>query len=227
MNALVSWPIARVTARERGLSPSTLVIAALLVLSSILRGSSQPWLVLLVAFVGAGALAEEVDSGHAQLVLLRPITRAQWVGGRLVGLALVVCASAAAAWVVAIALSLYRNGAERLGWDLLSLPACLLAPLAWLATLVALSAVVRGWSNVGVVIVVSVAWFLTRNALPLALPSWHLEPVLSFIDRYFGPQDLCGSYTTAKLLWDLLWLALAWLVAVQLFRRRELAKRRT
>ncbi len=227
MNALVSWPIARVTARERGLAPSTLVIAALLVLTSMLRGFAQPWLVLLVAFVGAGALAEEVDSGHAQLVLLRPITRTQWVGGRLVGLALVVCASAAAAWVVATALSLYRNGADRLGWEVLSLPLCLLSPLAWLATLVALSAVVRGWSNVGVVIVVSVAWFVTRNALPLLLPSWRLEPVLSLIDRYFGPQDLCGSYSTGKLLWDLLWLVAAWVAAVQLFRRRELARRRT
>jgi hypothetical protein len=129
--------------------------------------------------------------------------------------------------VVAAALSLYRDGTQRLGGELLSLPLCLLSPLAWLATLVALSAVVRGWANVGVVVVASVAWFVTRNALPLLAPSWHLEPVLSLVDRYFGPQDLCGSYTTGKLVWDLLWLVLAWVAAVQLFRRRELARRRT
>jgi ABC-type transport system involved in multi-copper enzyme maturation permease subunit len=226
LTGLVSWPIARVTARERGLAPATLLVAALLVLTGILGAFSELWLMVMVAILGAGALSSEVESGHAQLVLLRPITRTQWVSGRFLGIAFVLSCSWAASWAASTALSLYRSGAAGIGPQLLSLPLCLLPYLGWLATLVALSALVRGWVNVGVVVVALVAWFVARNALPLLLPAFRLAPVLMLIDGYFGPQEICRSYTTGKLVWDVAWLALAWLAAVQLFGRRELARRR-
>jgi hypothetical protein len=237
MNRLFSWPIARQTARERGLTPAAIAITLVLVLlSAVARpvspgawsgGASVFWLALLVLVLGAGLLSSEVESGHAQLVLLRPITRAAWVGGRLFGAVLVLCLSSAIAWATGLVAAVVRGGFDASPLWFTLLPVGLLPHLGWLATLAAISAVTRGWSNAALLVALRFGWFFGRNALPLALPRWNLGAWLLAVDRYFGPQDAVDveGIVPSLLFWDVLWLLGAWLLAVLLFNRRELARR--
>jgi ABC-type transport system involved in multi-copper enzyme maturation permease subunit len=238
MNRLLSWPIARQTARERGLAPAPIGIALVLVLLAVATrpvspggwsgGASGFWLALLALVLGAGLLSSEVESGHAQLVLLRPITRAQWVGGRLVGAALVLCLAGAIAWAASLVAAVARGAFDASPPWFALLPVALLPHLGWLATLCAISAVTRGWTNAALLLALRFGWFFARSALPLALPQWNLGPWLLVADRYFGPQEPADAegIVPSLLTWDALWLAAAWLAAVLLFNRRELARRR-
>ncbi|MFN2549308.1 MAG: ABC transporter permease subunit [Myxococcales bacterium] len=244
---LCSWPVARATARERGLAPVTLGIALVLVLIGMLRGSADTWgaeafsgfgsfwFFLLALFLGGGLLADEVESGHAQLVLLRPITRAQWVGGRLVGAALVLCIAGGAGWASSVVASLMRGGAGELAGRLLVLPLALLPALGWLATLAAIGAFTRGWTNSGLLVAVRIGWALAAFGLPLAFPKLGLQPLIDVIGRHFGPQDALmlarqvqyhERFEPSVIFWDLAWLFAAWVVSVRLFNLRELARRR-
>jgi ABC-type transport system involved in multi-copper enzyme maturation permease subunit len=238
MNALVSWPIARQTARDRALAPVAIGIALVLLLLAVGVGPGSPerwfsgasafWLGLLTLVLGAGLLSEDVESGHAQLVLLRPITRAQWVGGRLLGAAAVFCAAGALAWAGSLLAAVARRKFDGSPLWLTLLPAALLPHLGWLATLGAISAVTRGWTNAALLLAVRFGWFVSRNALPIALPQWNVAPWLLAADRYFGPQDpfVHGALVPSTLLWDVLWLVISWLAAILVFNRRELARRR-
>ena len=244
---LFSWPVARATARERGLAPVTLGIALVLVLIGTLRGSADTWgaeafsgfgafwFFLLTLFLGGGLLADEVESGHAQLVLLRPITRAQWVGGRLVGAALVLCAAGTAGWASSVIASFTRGGAGELPGRLQVLPLALLPALGWLAMLAAIGAATRGWTNSGLLIAVRLAWSVAAFALPLAFPKLGLQPLIDVIGHHFGPQDAMmlarqvqyhERFEPSVVFWDIFWLFAAWLVAVRVFNLRELARRR-
>jgi hypothetical protein len=243
----ISWPVARATARERGLSPLTLSISIVLVLLGLFRSSADSWgaeafsgfasfwFFLLVLVLGAGLLADEVESGHAQLVLLRPLTRAQWVGGRLAGAAYVLCTAGTAAWLVSLFAAFSRGAWGELPGRLLVLPLALLPALGWLATLVAIGALARGWSNAGFLIAARAGWGIAHLALPLALPKLQLQPLLDSVSRHYGPQDVLmlarqvqygERFEPSGALWDLFWLFGAWLVAVRLFNLRELARRR-
>ena len=247
MSALVSWPVARATARERGLAPLNLVIAGVLVLLGMVKSSADAWgaeafssmaaawFFLLTLLLGARLLSEEIESGHAQLVLLRPITRAQYAGGRFLGAAFVLCAAGAAAWASSLVAALLRGGANEVPGRILVLPLALLPALGWLATLLAVGAVTSGWTNAGILVAARVGWFLLRLGLPVALPRLGLGPWVEAIDHYFGPQDALMIARQAQYgerielspaLWDLLWLFAAWLAAVRLFNLRELARRR-
>lgn len=248
MSQLYSWPVAKATARERGLAPATLVIAGLLVLIGMLRSTADSWgaepfsgiggtfwFIVLTLLLGAGLLSDEVESGHAQLVLLRPLTRAQWVGGRLVGASLVLALVSAAAWASSVLAALLRGGAGELFGRTLVLPLALLPALGWLATLAALSAVTRGWTNAAFLILARIGWFIAHLGVPLAFPKLGLKPALDLIGRYFGPQETLmvarqvqyrERFEPSILLWDLFWLFAAWLIAVRLFNLRELARRR-
>ena len=238
----ISWPVARATARERGLTPITLGLVALL---AVLAGFGRPgvgneafdgfsafWFGLLTILMGAGLLSEEVESGHAQMVLLRPLTRAQWVAGRLAGAATVVTFAAVLAWGTSFAAALVRGSGDY-GLRVLVLPLALLPLLAWLATLTAVSAVLRGWTNAAWVIAAYAGWKLLKLAVPFRFPG--LKPLFESIDSCFGPQEavmLARQLTQHEplqltpLLWDLFWLFACWLAAVRLFNLRELARRR-
>ena len=247
MNTLVSWPVARATLRERGLSPLTLSITGVLALLGLFRstvdtwgaeafsGFASLWFLLLILALGAGLLADEVESGHAQLVLLRPLTRAQWVGGRLAGAALVLCGAATLGWLTSLLAAFTRGAWGELPGRLLVLPLALLPALGWLATLAAIGAVTRGWSNAGFLVAARAGWGFLHLALPLALPKLQLQPLLDAVGRHFGPQDVLmlarqvqygERFEPSGALWDLFWLFGAWLVAVRLFNLRELARRR-
>jgi hypothetical protein len=245
MSALVSWPVARATARERGFSPRTIFWIVIIGLLGLARGMSDAWgaeafsggagfwFFLFVLILGGGLLSDEVESGHAQLVLLRPITRAQWVSGRFVGAALVLCLGGTLGWAASIAAAVLRGAANELPGRVLILPLALLPALGWLATATALSAVLRGWMNAGVLIGLRAAWLAVRYALPAAYPG--LLPLVVPADPYAGPQDAVALAHQVQLhdqlifspaLWDLFWLFAAWTLAVWLFNRRELARRR-
>jgi hypothetical protein len=246
---LVSWPIAWATARERGLAPFTLLCLAAIFLLGWIRNTadafgaeafsnvSSIWFFLLVLSLGGGLLSDEVDSGHAQLVLLRPITRAQWVAGRLVGAVLVLCLGGFLGWATnLLAAVAFRGGAGEIPARLLVLPLGLLPALGWLATATALSAFIRGWSNSGILLGARAAWLATRYGAPVAFPQLGLTPMLEAMDPYVGPQKLFdivdqvrsgGPVVVSPALWDVFWFFAAWTAAVWLFNRRELARRRS
>lgn len=237
--------VARATARQRGLMPLTLIVAAVLILlalrvdpepgTQVFSGLSGGWFVVLTLVVGAGLLSEEVESGHAQLVLLRPLTRAQWVAGRFAGAAAIVTVAGAAAWLVALAMAVVRGEPLLMAARLAVLPLALVQAFAWLSVFSVVGAVTPGWTNVGLVAAAYVGWKVLKFAVPLALRRPDLAPALETVDHYFGPQDSLGlalqiargeRLVFSPALWNLFGMAAAWLGAVELFKRRELARRR-
>jgi ABC-type transport system involved in multi-copper enzyme maturation permease subunit len=244
---VISWPIARATFLERGRAPAAIILVALVVLSGLARaggsssgaeafsGPGSYFLSLLVLVLGAGLLADEVESGHVQLVLLRPLTRAQWVSGRLAGAGFVVCAAVVGGAVASAAAAVFRGSFGELLGRVAAVPLALCAALAWLALLAALSAILSGWTNVGAVVLAKLLWGFASFSLPLALASPSLQATLHAIDPFIGPQDLLPLARQLLLhepvqwslfLYDLVWLFGCWLLAVLLFNRRELARRR-
>ena len=238
--------VARATVRQRGLAPLTLIVAAVMLLlalrtdaeagAQVFSGLSGVWFQFLTLVVGAGLLSEEVESGHAQLVLLRPLTRAQWVAGRFGGAALVIALAGTAAWLVALAAAIARGDPLLLGPRIAVLPLALVQALAWLSVFTVVGAVTPGWSNVGLVAAAYVGWKILKFGLPLALRRPDLAPVLDTIDEFFGPQDSMGlarqfahgeKLIVSPTLWNLFGMSAAWLGSVELFKRRELARRRT
>ena len=246
MTGLICWPIARATVRER-FTPLVAFWILVLVLLGLGRGAtaegaeaftggSSAWFALFVLILAGGLLSDELESGHAQLVLLRPITRAQWVSGRFMGAAIILGLGTTLAWAGSVAAAIARAGPGNplLPVRFLVLPLALLPALAWLATATALSVVVRGWGNVAILVAAKAAWLLVRYPLPPLVPQLGLGPIVTAIDPYVGPQDALilsdlwasGSTLTPSIpLWDLFWLFAAWTMAIWLFNRRELARR--
>ncbi|HEY2030037.1 MAG TPA: ABC transporter permease [Myxococcales bacterium] len=244
---LVSWPIARATVRERATAPFTLVCFVVIVLLGFVHNQADAWgaeafsnvaaiwFFLLVLALSAGLLSSEVESGHAQLVLLRPITRASWVSGRLVGAGFLLCLGGVAGWVVNLAAAMARGEPLEFLPRLLVLPLAILPALAWLATAIALSAVMRGFSNAVVLLGARAIWAVTLFGTPVLFPKLPVGAALAALDPYVGPQKLFTIVDQVRAgepvifspaLWDLFWLLAAWTCAVWLFNRRELARRR-
>lgn len=244
---LVSWPIARATVRERATAPFTLVCFAVIVLLGFVHNQADAWgaeafsnvaaiwFFLLVLALSAGLLSSEVESGHAQLVLLRPITRAAWVSARLTGAAFLLCLGGVAGWAVNVAAAIARKEPLELLPRLLVLPLAILPALAWLATATALSAVLRGLGNAVVLLGARAVWAVTLFGTPVLFPKLPVGRALSALDPYVGPQKLFAMVDQVRAgdqvvfspaLWDLFWLLAAWTCAVWLFNRRELARRR-
>jgi ABC-type transport system involved in multi-copper enzyme maturation permease subunit len=251
MSALVSWPIALATARERARSPFVAVLAGLTVVIAFGRGALAAasegaggftafWLAVLTFALGAGLIAEEVESGHAQLVLLRPLTRAAWFGGRLAGAALVLAAALSAASLAGVAgalLSRHPPDATALLADLIALPLAFIDLGGWLVALACVSVVSPGWSNVARVLIAMLAWGTLRLVLPLAVgQTLPVSQALAAVEPYLHPrsstalaQDLVlrRPVDLTPLLWNLLWIAALWSIAVLLVNAIELARRRT
>ena len=233
---MISWPVARATTREKLRTPSTAAIGACFVAAAALGGPGDAYggfggifFVLLTLALGAGILSDELASGHAQLVLLRPITRAAWLGGRLAGAGIALSIVAAIGWIAAA--SAAAIGRQRFPLSALAvMPLGLLWGLAWLAVLTAIGVVLPAWTNAGAVVLAAVAWNAVRFSLPVVArhPEW--ATALARIAVYLGPQDpraLAAHWREGlgPALYDLCWLFFAWLVAALLFNRRELARR--
>jgi len=239
---VISWPIARAAAREKLRSPGILAIGLCFAAAAALSGRAGApreafggfgiaFLLVLTLALGAGLLAGELESGHAQLVLLRPITRAAWVGGRLAGAGIALAAIVVAAWLAAAGGAALRGG-EALSLSVFGvLPLAVLWGFAWLSVLAAIGAVLPGWTNSAALVLAGIAWATLRGTLPAALghPEW--AAWLAELTNYLGPQDpLQLAFRPREglgaALYDLSWVFFAWLVAVLLFNRRELARRR-
>jgi len=238
---MISWPVALAAAREKLRSPVILAIgvwfAAAAALSGRLGAPREAFstfgilfLLVLTLALGSGLLSDELDSGHAQLVLLRPITRAAWVGGRLAGAGIAQAAILVGAWLFAAAGAALRGGGA-LSLSVAVLPLALLWGFAWLSILCATSAVLPGWTNAVALVLAGIAWQMLRNGLPAIFrrPEW--TGALAEVSKYLGPQDPLQFAVQPReglgpVLYDLCWVFFAWLVAVLLFNRRELGRRR-
>ena len=187
------------------------------------EGFGQALLILFTLLLGAGLLSDEIESGHAQLVLLRPLTRADWYGGRFAGAALVLLAGTALAFVASLA-STIAHGNFAAG-QLYALPVAFLWAAAWLSVITAVGAVARSWTNAGLVIVGGVGWAMVSGLAKLASPTY--GELASTVGKYLGPMQPLPLGLWEPLAYDLLWLFGAWLAGVLLLNRRELARRRT
>jgi hypothetical protein len=121
VNAIVSWPVARATFKSRLRSVGPWIVGVIFAATAALptgpdasgaesfRGPSAIWFVVLTFTLGTAMLSEEIESGHAQLVLLRPLTRAAWFGGRLAGACVALALFCALAWLASIASAAARG----------------------------------------------------------------------------------------------------------------------
>jgi ABC-type transport system involved in multi-copper enzyme maturation permease subunit len=241
--SLLSLPIARATFQERGKRSATIGLVLIVAVLGLFHGGqwaaeafsgiSTFWVFLLTLTLGGGLLADEVESGHAQLTLLRPITRAQWVSGRLLGACAVLCAGLGVAWIPSFIAALSRGqGSEALG-RIFVLPLALLPQLGWLATLAALSAFLRSWMNAALLILARMSWVIGAIFVPLRFPE--IQPFVKAVTPFVGPQEALelaqqvhfGDHAIfSPALWDVFWFFAAWTVAVVLFEKKELARRR-
>jgi ABC-type transport system involved in multi-copper enzyme maturation permease subunit len=246
LTGLYSLPIARATLRERAPGFLPAAFAILLALSAGSNGAQGGWggqafsgfarffLIGLTMALGAGLISDELDSGHAQLVLLRPLTRAEWYGGRLVGAASAFSAAVVVAWLCAAGGALYRGGKLDLAW-LVALPTTIVEGFAWLSVLAALSVFLRRWMNVGVLLLSVLVFFFFAFSVPLALGKPQLMEVMKTAAHYFGPQDSGALLSAlrsgqrpdfAPLAYDLFWVFGCWLAGAVLLNGRDLARRR-
>jgi len=243
VSSIVSWPVARATWSERLRSPGPWLIGLIFIITGAVRaerhgggteafsGPSAIWFVVLTFALGTAILSEEIESGHAQLVLLRPLTRAAWFGGRLLGACLALALFCTLAWAATFAAALSRG----YGVDAARFPALALAILwgwASLSVLACLGAFLRGWTNSGALSIAVLGWILFIGLIGGLRPQW-MEAIQT-VTRFLGPQDPLALLDPTKTrrdfgpaLYDLLWLFGPWLVGVAILNRRELAKRRS
>jgi ABC-type transport system involved in multi-copper enzyme maturation permease subunit len=110
--------IFRRTIVSRGRRPLAIVIALLAILVGFLSGAFGsggavdglavlPWIFALYA--GIGLVGRDVRDGSVQLVLARPLTRNQYLAGRLLGVAALGMALAAVTFAAAMLVSLGRG----------------------------------------------------------------------------------------------------------------------
>lgn len=244
---LVSMPVARATFRERAGSGLAVAMAALAALAAASSGAQMVWagqifsgfsrffLIGVTMALGAGLIADEFDSGHAQLVLLRPITRAEWFGGRLSGAAAALLAACVLAWLAGLAGAVSKGGRPDPAW-LAALPAIYVEALGWLAVLAALSVVLRRAMNVGAVLALALVFLFVQVTLPFVLGKPELARTIhDQVAPYLGPMSAEAipvalrkgdRVKMAAAFYDLLWVFTCWLGGVLLLNRRELSRRR-
>ena len=243
MNALLSWPVARSTLRAKLRSPGPWIVCLVFTGAGALRASrhgagvetfSGPgtiWFILLTFGLGAALLSEEIESGHAQLVLLRPITRAAWYGGRLAGACLAMTLFCVIAWAATFSAAVARGD----GFDPMRFASLALAIVwgaAWLSVLACLGSFLPSWTNAGALGIAILAWILLFGVIVTVRPAW--ADFVQTLSRYLGPQDpMIFSEPTrprrdlGPALYDLLWIFGPWLLGVVILDRRELARRRS
>ncbi len=258
-NQLISWPIALQCARERLRSGPAIAFIVLLACTGfyssgmrspaqIFGGSPIPSIAHLIVIgltllLGSGIISEEIESGHAQLVLLRPVSRAAFFGGRLAGAGLALFAAMLLPWIISCALAIAAG--DFVPAYLLALPVAFVETLAWLALIAALSSVLRGSGNSLWALIGAFLWLFARYGLAgasalanqlhrgelLQAFSSKVQLVLPFL-RPQGTSELVeqqyqhAAIDFGPLLFDLVWIAAFWTLGAYLFSRRELARRR-
>ena len=101
--SLTAWGVSTLVggARDRGLSDLEIkfAVSQILIFIAFMFGFV---LVMTAAFFGSPAIATELESGIAQAMLARPLSRSSYLLGRWLGLAIVLVAYAAASGLLAI-----------------------------------------------------------------------------------------------------------------------------
>jgi ABC-type transport system involved in multi-copper enzyme maturation permease subunit len=109
--ALTTWGVDQLVtgARDRGVDELQLKLAVsqILIVIAFMFGFI---LAMTAAFLGAPAIASDLDSGVAQALLARPLRRSSYLIGRWLGLAIVVVGYAAASGFLAIAAVSFVSG---------------------------------------------------------------------------------------------------------------------
>lgn len=242
MNEIISYPVARATLKSRLRSAGPWIVGLVFAATAALpfgprssgaesfTGPSAIWFVVLTFTLGTAILSEEIESGHAQLVLLRPLTRAAWFGGRLAGACVALALFCALAWLASF------TGATARGYGfevkrLAALPLAILWGSAWLSVLACLGAFLPGWTNGGALALAILGWMLLVAVAAGLRPQW--GPTLQAVTKLLGPQDPLVLLDPAlprrdfgPALYDVVWLFAPWLAGVAIFNRRELARRR-
>ena len=243
MSPIVSWPVARATLRAKLRSPGPWIVGALFTITGAVQASSRGaglepfsgpatvWYIVLTFALGVAILSEEIESGHAQLVLLRPITRAAWYGGRLAGASLALAVLCVIAWLATLSVAVARGG----GFDpmrLASLALALVWGCAWLSVLTCLGSFLPRWTNAGALALVTLAAMLLFGIVALARPEW--RGMVETTARFLGPQDPMvfsepnqPRRDLGPALYDLVWIFAPWVAGVAILDRRELARRKS
>jgi hypothetical protein len=238
---VISRPIALATAREKLSSTPVVIVALCYVLVCAVRGGSEGgaevfdtfsffFLMLLTLVLGTGLLSDELESGHAQLVLLRPVTRSAWFGGRLAGASLALAACVSVGWAAAAitgALRGYGFTVERLVY----LPLGTLWGVAWLSVLAVLGVVLPRWTNAGALVLAFAGWFFAVTAIPALLGRPELAATIQAASPYLKPQDPLlfardPRQGLGPVLYDLIWIFGCFWIGSILTNRLELARRR-
>lgn len=243
--SLLSWPVARSLARQRARSVPVAAVAGLWAAASFAGAAlfaANPWqgsgflLLLFAAALTEGLLSEEVLSGHAQLVLLRPLTRAAWFGGRLAGALLLSGAAVALVSLAALLGGLRLPGGPPPLLLALSLPFAWVDLSAWVSALAAISVVARGLRNIAALALAALAWFALRAAaFQLSAQAPWLGGAMDALAPWLHPHEARSIAFALRdglrpdwgaLAWNLCWIALWWAAGVGLLWRVELARRR-
>lgn len=242
--SLLSWPVARSLLRQRARAVPVAAVAGLWTAASFggaALAGANPWqgggflLLLFAAALGEGLISEEIALGHAQLVLLRPLGRAAWFGGRLCG-ALLLAGAAAVLVTLSALLGGLRSGGPAPSLLALSLPLAWVDLSAWLAALAAISVVARGLRNAAALLLAALAWFALRAvAFQASAKAPWLGEAMDALAPWLHPHD-ARSIAAAlwegrppdwgALAWNLFWIAAWWAAGAALLARVELARRR-
>ena len=246
LGGLFSLPVARATMRERGPVFLPAGLAVLMTLAGTSNAYGSGWagetfsgfagffLIGLTMALGAGLISDEIDSGHAQLVLLRPLTRAEWFGGRLVGAGAVLAGAIFVTWLCGgLSVVATRRGGLDVAWAV-TLPLTIIEGLAWLSTLAMMSVFLARWMNVGALLMLIMTFFFLMFTLPLAIGRPGLMDTLRSVNRFLGPQGMGELLRQVRkgtrpdlspVFYDLLWMFGCWLAGALLLNRREIARR--
>ena len=123
--SLTAWGVASLidAARDEGISDLNvkLVVSQILIFIAFMFGFV---LVMTAAFFGSPAIATDLESGIAQAILARPLSRSSYLLGRWLGLAIVIVGYAIVSGLLAIAV---------VGWVSGYLPPDPILPVAYLS----------------------------------------------------------------------------------------------
>jgi ABC-type transport system involved in multi-copper enzyme maturation permease subunit len=250
---LTAWGVSSLvtTAREDGVSDLIIkvVVSQVLIFIAFMFGFV---LVMTAAFFGSPAIASDLETGVAQAMLARPLSRSSYLLGRWLGLAIVIVGYAAAMGLLAIAVVgavsgyvppdpilpvVYLAGQALVLLSLTVLLSTRLPPiaggaiavvaygLAWMAGVLGKIGLALGATSLTTVSDAS-RYLLPTDALWQGVV-FGLEPsfVVNAVDGEFAqssPFFAAGPPPIQLVIWSVIWVVLVLALAVTQLRRREL-----
>lgn len=186
--------------------------------------------VLIAIILTAGIIGDEIESGHLQIIAVKPVARSVYLLGRAAGAWFANVVVLGLAFAVAIAVP----GGVSVRTAILACALEVLRGAGWIAATTALSVVVpRSW-NAPAVAIGLVAWQILAMGMQAAFGPGAAARMDSASDLLTPPDfsilvsDLAARESAAwsDLSYGVFYAAAALLVGVLLLRRREIASRR-